>query len=100
MWANSSRCFCTSSHPRRCLGALEVLAISPTSSPSPARTSPTTAVPTAPASIDTLLARGLIADDARFAGRGRPAFLVTTDRVLQVMGVGSLVGFPPRPSAP
>ena len=50
--------------------------------------------------IDTLLARGLIADDARFGGRGRPAFLVTTDRFLQVMGIGSLAELPPRPSAP
>ena len=29
--------------------------------------------------VGTLLARGLIADDTRFGGRGRPAFLVTTD---------------------
>ena len=40
--------------------------------------------------IDTLLARKLIADDARFGGRGRPAFLVTTDRFLQVMGSARL----------
>jgi segregation and condensation protein B len=46
--------------------------------------------------IDTLLARKLIADDARFGGRGRPAFLVTTDRFLQVMGLGSLAELPPR----
>jgi segregation and condensation protein B len=39
--------------------------------------------------IDTLLARGLIADDARYGGRGRPAFLVTTDRFLQVLGYGN-----------
>jgi segregation and condensation protein B len=44
--------------------------------------------------VDTLLARGLIADDARFGGRGRPAFLVTTDRFLQVMGIGSLAELP------
>jgi segregation and condensation protein B len=47
--------------------------------------------------IDTLLARGLIVDDARFGGRGRPAFLVTTDRFLQVMGLSSLAELPPRP---
>jgi hypothetical protein len=29
--------------------------------------------------IDTLLVRKLIADDARFGGRGRPSFIVTTD---------------------
>jgi segregation and condensation protein B len=46
--------------------------------------------------IDTLLARKLIVDDARFGGRGRPSFLVTTDRFLQVMGVGSLADLPPR----
>jgi len=46
--------------------------------------------------VDTLLARGLIADDARFGGRGRPAFLVTTDRFLQIMGIGSLGELPPR----
>jgi segregation and condensation protein B len=46
--------------------------------------------------IDTLLARGLIADDARFGGRGRPAFLVTTDRFLQLMGIGSLAELPAR----
>ena len=46
--------------------------------------------------VDTLLARKLIADDARFGGRGRPAFLVTTDRFLQVMGLGSLAELPVR----
>jgi segregation and condensation protein B len=46
--------------------------------------------------IDTLLARKLIADDARFGGRGRPAFLVTTDHFLQIMGLGSLAELPPR----
>ncbi len=44
--------------------------------------------------IDTLLARGLIVDDARFGGRGRPAFLVTTARFLQVLGLGSLAELP------
>jgi segregation and condensation protein B len=46
--------------------------------------------------IDTLLARKLIADDARFTGRGRPSFLVTTDRFLQVKGLGSLAELPPK----
>ncbi|MBV9326662.1 MAG: SMC-Scp complex subunit ScpB [Chloroflexi bacterium] len=50
--------------------------------------------------IDNLLARGLILDDARFGGRGRPAFLVTTDRFLQVMGLGSLAELPPREAVP
>jgi segregation and condensation protein B len=50
--------------------------------------------------IDTLLARGLIIDDARYGSRGRPAFLVTTDRFLQVMGIGSLGELPPRPATP
>jgi segregation and condensation protein B len=50
--------------------------------------------------IETLLARGLIADDARFGGRGRPSFLVTTDRFLQVMGLGSLADLPAREAAP
>jgi segregation and condensation protein B len=47
--------------------------------------------------VDTLLARGLIVDDARFGGRGRPAFLVTSTRFLQVIGLGSLAELPPRP---
>ena len=38
----------------------------------------------------------LIADDARFCGRGRPAFLVTTDQFLQVIGLGSLTELPAR----
>ena len=46
--------------------------------------------------VDTLLARGLIADDARYGGRGRPAFLVTTDQFLRSMGLGSLAELPPR----
>jgi len=48
--------------------------------------------------IDTLLARELIADDAGFGGRGRQTFLVTTDRLLQAMGVGSLTELPVRPA--
>jgi segregation and condensation protein B len=46
--------------------------------------------------IDTLFARKLLADDASFGGRGRPAFLVTTDRFLQVMGLNSLAELPAR----
>ncbi len=48
--------------------------------------------------IDTLLARGLIADDPRFGGRGRPSFLVTTAAFLQLLGLGSLAELPPRPT--
>src|SRR5207248_3197579 len=40
--------------------------------------------------IETLLARGLIADDPRFGGRGRPSFLVTTTAFLRLVGLGSL----------
>jgi segregation and condensation protein B len=46
--------------------------------------------------IDTLLARRLIAGDARFGARGRPAFLVTTDQFLQSMGIATLAELPPR----
>ncbi|MBV9174692.1 MAG: SMC-Scp complex subunit ScpB [Chloroflexi bacterium] len=48
--------------------------------------------------IDTLLARKLIADDARLGGRGRPAFLVTTDVFLRRFGLSSLGDLPPRAS--
>jgi hypothetical protein len=48
--------------------------------------------------IDTLLAKGLIADDPRFGSRGRPAFLVTTEAFLRYMGVGSLADLPPLPA--
>lgn len=47
--------------------------------------------------IDTLLARGLIADDPRFGGRGRPSFLVTTAAFLCTLGLGSVAELPPRP---
>jgi segregation and condensation protein B len=47
--------------------------------------------------IDTLLARALIVDDTRYGGRGRPAFLVTTEHFLQTMGIASLNELPPRP---
>jgi chromosome segregation and condensation protein ScpB len=43
-----------------------------------------------------LLARKLIVDDSRLGGRGRPSFLVTTDRFLQMMGLGSLAELPVR----
>jgi chromosome segregation and condensation protein ScpB len=46
--------------------------------------------------IEPLLARGLIVDDTRYGGRGRPAFLVTTEGFLQTMGLGSLSELPPR----
>jgi chromosome segregation and condensation protein ScpB len=48
--------------------------------------------------VDTLIARGLIADDPRYGGRGRPAFLVTTEVFLRYMGVGSLGELPPLPA--
>jgi segregation and condensation protein B len=47
--------------------------------------------------VDTLLARGLIAQDPRFGGRGRPSFLVTTERFLRHLGLRSLEELPPRP---
>ena len=47
--------------------------------------------------IETLLARGLVADDPRFGGRGRPSFLVTTAAFLRALGIGSLAELPPRP---
>ncbi len=46
--------------------------------------------------VDILLARKLIADDARFGGRGRPSFLVTTGHFLHVMGICSLAELPAR----
>jgi segregation and condensation protein B len=46
--------------------------------------------------IETLLARGLIIDDNRYGGRGRPAFVVTTERFLRTMGLASLDELPPR----
>ena len=47
--------------------------------------------------IETLLARGLITDDPRFGGRGRPSILVTTAAFLRLLGLGSLTELPPRP---
>jgi len=46
--------------------------------------------------IETLLARGLIADDPRFGARGRPSFLVTTPAFLRLLGLASLAELPPR----
>ncbi len=48
--------------------------------------------------VETLLARKLIAEDPRFGGRGRPAFLVTTPAFLQLFGLSSLNDLPPRPT--
>jgi chromosome segregation and condensation protein ScpB len=44
------------------------------------------------------MARTLIAEDPRFGGRGRPAFLVTTPAFLEYFGLSSLSALPPRPS--
>ncbi len=46
--------------------------------------------------VDTLLAHGLVAEDPRFGGRGRPGFLVTTAAFLRHLGLGSLTDLPPR----
>jgi len=48
--------------------------------------------------VDTLLAHGLVAEDPRFGGRGRPAFLVTTAAFLRHLGLGSLTDLPSRPA--
>ena len=48
--------------------------------------------------VETLLARGLIAVDPCFGGRGRPTFLVTTPIFLRTMGLWSLAELPPRPA--
>ncbi|MDQ6675655.1 MAG: SMC-Scp complex subunit ScpB [Chloroflexota bacterium] len=48
--------------------------------------------------VETLLARGLIAEDPRFGGRGRPSLLVTTAACLRMLGVGSLAELPPLPA--
>jgi len=48
--------------------------------------------------VDALLARGLVAEDPRFGGRGRPSFLVTTAAFLRLLGLGSLAELPPRPT--
>jgi segregation and condensation protein B len=48
--------------------------------------------------IDTLIARGLIANDPRYGSRGRPAFLVTTEAFLHYIGVRSLAELSPLPA--
>jgi len=46
--------------------------------------------------VETLRARGLVAEDPRFGGRGRPGFLVTTPAFLRYFGLSSLSELPPR----
>jgi segregation and condensation protein B len=46
--------------------------------------------------VETLMARKLIAEDPRFGGRGRPAFLITTELFLRRFGLSSLSDLPPR----
>jgi segregation and condensation protein B len=46
--------------------------------------------------VETLMARKLIAEDPRFGGRGRPAFLITTSDFLRRFGLTSLNDLPPR----
>jgi len=48
--------------------------------------------------VETLMSRGLIAEDPRFGGRGRPSFLVSTEACLRLFGVGSLAELPPLPA--
>jgi segregation and condensation protein B len=48
--------------------------------------------------VETLMARKLVAEDPRFGGRGRPAFLVTTPEFLEYFGLSSLRQLPPRPA--
>jgi segregation and condensation protein B len=47
--------------------------------------------------VETVMARKLVAEDPRFGGRGRPAFLVTTAEFLRRFGLSSLADLPPRP---
>jgi segregation and condensation protein B len=49
--------------------------------------------------VETLMARKLIADDPRFGGRGRPAFLVTTPEFLRRFGLSALGDLPARPTS-
>jgi len=46
--------------------------------------------------IETLRARGLVVEDPRFGGRGRPGFLITTSAFLRYLGLTSLRHLPPR----
>jgi len=48
--------------------------------------------------IETLRARGLVVEDPRFGGRGRPGFLITTPAFLRYFGLSSLRDLPPRPT--
>jgi segregation and condensation protein B len=50
--------------------------------------------------VETLRARGLVAEDPRFGGRGRPGFLITTAAFLQYFGLNSLSSLPPRDRSP
>ena len=50
--------------------------------------------------VETLRARGLVAEDPRFGGRGRPGFLITTPAFLQYFGLSSLSSLPPRDASP
>jgi segregation and condensation protein B len=50
--------------------------------------------------VETLRARGLVAEDPRFGGRGRPGFLITTSAFLQYYGLSSLSSLPPRDRSP
>ena len=49
--------------------------------------------------VETLRARGLVAEDPRFGGRGRPGFLVTTPAFLRQFGLASLNELPPQTTA-
>src|SRR5215204_3379282 len=49
--------------------------------------------------VETLRARGLVADDPRYGGRGRPGFLVTTPAFLRQFGLASLNELPPQTTA-
>jgi segregation and condensation protein B len=49
--------------------------------------------------VETLMVRKLITEDPRFGGRGRPAFLVTTETFLRRFGLCSLGDLPPRAAA-
>jgi len=48
--------------------------------------------------VETLRSRGLVAEDPRFGGRGRPGFLITTPAFLRYFGLNSLRDLPPRPT--
>jgi segregation and condensation protein B len=77
--------------------ALEVLAIVAYEQPVTRADTRTIRGVDSDAVIETLMARKLIAEDPRFGGRGRPAFLVTTGEFLRRVGLGGLGHLPPRP---